>query len=164
MIDFFRQNQIFQSRTRDAISVELPDACISLRRTAIVALAANAWTNITWQAQIRGQQITWNGTTTITLPADGYYQVSLSYATSATTNTVVGLIINATIFQNMGAITATTIPTTAYHASMTRYFSANDTVAIRVYSTNAVNLNAVAENSAFESPILHVIQLTRTAL
>lgn len=163
MINIIKNQQTLQSQTAVGMNAEYCDAALSLRRTAIVALTANAWTTITWQSEIRGQQITWSGTT-ITLPTTGYYSISLSYATSGTTNSVVGIVVNTTIQLNFGAITATTIPTTAYHSTLTRYFSAGDTFTVRIYSTNAVNLNAVAENTNFESPILHVVQLTRATV
>ena len=153
-------NQFDQRQAEVVRRNETPFAALSLRRTALVALTANAFTNITWQTQIRGIGITWNGTTTITIPTAGYYSVSLSYATSATTNSVVSIVVNGTIALNMGAITATTIPTTAYHSTITRYFNTADTFTVRIYSTNAVNLVANAEHTSSESPILHVVQLT----
>lgn len=163
MIDLIRRQQQQASQLQVVQNVESPDAYLSVRRTAIVALTANAWTNITWQAQIRAQQITWSGTT-ITLPNSGYYHYSLAYATSGTTNSVVGLIVNGTIQLNLQPMTATTIPTSVYMASGMRYFDASDTVLVRIYSTNAVNLNATAEKSSFESPIFHILQLTRGAV
>ena len=58
------------------VNDEIPDAAITLTRTAIQAITT-ASTVLVWQSQIRGQGMTWSGTN-VTVPADGYYLIDLS--------------------------------------------------------------------------------------
>lgn len=142
---------------------ESPAAAITLTRTSTFTMAANAFTTVTWQSQVRGQGITWSGST-ITIPTSGYYLWSLQYSVSAVANGYFQLQIGGTTIAHSVPIVSSVIPTTLQAASLTRYFDTGDAVTLRIYSVAAVTVNVNATGSANESPILNVIQLTRAVV
>lgn len=148
-------------RTVSQINDEIPDAGITLTRTAIQAITT-AGTTLVWQQRIRGQGITWTGAS-ITIPTDGWYALDLNLRFSAALNNCsVSLTVNGTagvkIYNLIGDVDRNTAA-----VSMLRYFARSDVIQIQVIPSANVNVNLVAEGSINESPILHIVQLTNQA-
>jgi hypothetical protein len=142
------------------VNDEIPDAAITLTRTAIQAITT-ASTVLVWQSQIRGQGMTWSGTN-VTVPADGYYLIDLSVQTSINLNdlaiTLIRNGLNCAVSSAVGDVDRNRMT-----ATFTRYFLRGDTIAI--FLTPSANANVVVnlERGAGESPILHIVQLTNGA-
>ena len=156
MIDMFRKQQILQSQTSVAMNIELPDASLTLTRSAVLAIVT-AGTAVTWQTQTRGQQITWSGTV-ITIPTNGYYLIQTRLATSINVTMFQRLRVNGTL---LGYYSWTTFVTNFHTGTIMRYFAANDTVELILQPSANCNLQVLPENNAFESPFFHIVQMTR---
>ena len=143
------------------INNEIPDAGITLRRTDILAITT-AGTIITWQSRIRGQGITWSGST-ITIPASGWYGINLSGQTSVNINDLfITMAINGlNVVQSAGFIGD--IDRNRFSASFIRYFTRGNTIVFVLTPSANVNLVANPENVAGESPILHIVQISNEA-
>ncbi len=148
------QNQL---KLADIETAEEAGAVLTLTRTAVLAITT-AGTTITWQQEIRGYQITW-ATTTVTIPADGWYIIGLSMQFSVNLNNVFAvLIVNGVNVQSYNGFGDT--DRNNFSFSMVRYFSENDAVQLSVFPSANCNLLQVAENGIAESPILHIVQLS----
>jgi hypothetical protein len=148
------QNQL---KLADIETAEEAGAVLTLTRTAVQAITT-AGTTITWQSEIRGYQITWSGTD-ITIPADGWYHISVAIATSAALNDLLyRLRVNGTAVQVSGGIGDVNLDASV--AQFMRYFAENDVVQINLLPSANVNINLNAENAGVESPILHIVQLS----
>ena len=138
-------------------STDVHGAVLTLRRTADLAITT-AGTTITWQAEVRGYQITW-ATTDITIPADGWYIISMAWRTSANLSDMyVRLVANGAFVDAMANVGDVDRATGV--ATFLRYFAEGDVVQINVIPSANVNLLAIAEGSTGESPILNVVQLS----
>lgn len=147
--------------TRNAVaeiqSTDVHGAVLTLRRTTDQAITT-AGTTITWQSEVRGYQITWSGTN-ITMPADGWYLISMLWRTSASLNDLYARInVNGTFVGAMASIGDVDRATGV--ATFLRYYTSGDVVQINVIPSANVNLLAIAEGSTGESPILHIVQLS----
>lgn len=146
-----------RSRFDDVETTDVHGAVLTLRRTADLAITT-AGTTITWQSEVRGYQITWSGTD-ITIPADGWYLISMAWRTSVALNdmyvrlVVGGLFVNA--MANIGDVDRATGV-----ATFLRYYTSGDVVQINVIPSANVNLVASAEATQGESPILNIVQLS----
>ncbi len=148
------QNQL---KLADIETAEEAGAVLTLTRTAVQAITT-AGTTITWQSEIRGYQITWSGSD-ITIPADGWYHISIALSTSVALNDLVyRLIINGVAVQIAPGIGDVNRDVSS--ATFMRYFAESDVVRINVFPSANVDINVVAENSAGASPILHIVQLS----
>jgi hypothetical protein len=156
MINMFRKQQILQSETSVATNIELPDASLTLTRSAVLAISASG-TKVTWQTQVRGQQITW-ATTVITIPTSGYYLIQTRWATSISVTMIQRLYVNGTL---LGYYALSPDATTFHTGSTMRYFAENDAVELFLDPSIACNLNVNAENTVSESPFFHIVQMTR---
>lgn len=146
-----------RSRFDDVETTDVHGAVLTLRRTADQAITT-AGTTITWQSEVRGYQITWSGTD-ITIPADGWYLISMLWRTSANLNDLYARInVNGTFVGAMANIGDVDRATGV--ATFLRYYTSGDVVQINVIPSANVNLLAVAEGSTGESPILHIVQLS----
>ena len=138
-------------------STDVHGAVLTLRRTADLAITT-AGTTITWQAEVRGYQITW-ATTDITIPADGWYIISMAWRTSANLSDMyVRLVANGAFVDAMANVGDVDRATGV--ATFMRYFAEGDVVQINVIPSANVNLLAIAEGSTGESPILNIVQLS----
>ena len=138
-------------------STDETGAVLTLTRTSAQAITT-AGTTIIWQSEIRGYEITWSGSD-ITMPASGWYIITLAWRTSANLNDMlVRLTVNATVVQ----VTSTVgdVNLNAGTATFMRYFVEGDVVQINVFPSANVNLIVVAEGANTESPILNIVQLS----
>ena len=102
--------------------------------------------------------MTWSGSD-ITIPATGWYVISVALTTSAALNDMMyRLNVNGTFLQNRSAIGDVDRATTS--AQFMRYFAESDIVQVSVIPSANVNINVNAENTANESPILNIVQLS----
>ena len=135
--------------------VETPAACLTLTRTATLSITG-AGTTITWQAETRGQGITWSGAD-VTIPTTGFYTFSLIYAASGSHTGIMRLIVNTI---NILSMPGDGLGSTRHAYNMTRYFTAGDVIQFSVISSVFTTMQVTAENAANESPFLHIVQLT----
>lgn len=132
-------------------------AVLTLTRSADQAITT-AGTTITWQSALRNFQFTW-ATTNITMPATGWYHITLAWRTSAALNdmyvrlNINGAFVNAVA--NIGDVDRATGV-----ASFMRYFVAGDVVQVNVIPSANVNLLAISESATGESPILNIVQIS----
>lgn len=143
------------------VNNEIPDAGITLTRTAVLAITT-AGTFITWQSRIRGQGITWSGTN-VTIPASGWYTINISGQTSANINDLfITIAVNGlNVIQSGGNIGD--VDRNRFSASFTRYFTTGNTIAIALTPSANVNLVVNAEGGVGESPILNIVQISTGA-
>jgi len=152
-------NALIDTRRRvDELQVsEEAGAVLTLTRTAVQAITT-AGTTIVWQSEIRGYQITWSGSD-ITIPATGWYAMDISLRFSAAVNNcLVGLAVNGVNVNTYNLIGDVDRP--GNRVSMMRHFAENDTLQIVVTPSANVNIEANAEGTTFESPILNIVQLS----
>lgn len=147
-------------RTVSQINDEIPDAGITLRRTAVQAITT-AGTTIVWQSQIRGQGITWSGEN-ITIPSDGWYIFSLNIQVSAALNDCLLRVrqsgVNVAFVSMIGDVDRNVLT-----GVVILYCTLGQAIAFNLLPSANVNINVSAEGSAQQSPILHVVQLTNQA-
>ena len=130
-------------------------AALTLTRSATLAITA-AGTVITWQVETRNNGFTWS-TTDITIPTAGYYAIEVSLGTTASPTMFFQRVVNTV---NLGAFSYTAGPTNYFGASGVHYYATGAVLQIRVVPNASVSVTVVAENSAAESPIFHIVQLT----
>lgn len=136
-------------------SSEYPAAGLTLTRSSSLAITT-AGTTVTWQVERRNYGYTWTGST-ITIPSSGYYNFTMLYQ-SGTAHTVQGrLFVNST---NVAFMTSSGQSTTRQALNITRYCTTADSITINLVPSTNVTISVIAENSASESPILHIVQLT----
>lgn len=147
-------------RTVSKLNDEIPDAGITLTRTAIQAITT-AGTALVWQSRIRGQGMTWSGAN-VTVPSDGWYAISLTLQTSVSLNDLyVALLRNG--LNTVQASTIGDVDRNRISISFVRYFLRSDTISLSVFPSANVNVVVNAEGGAGESPILHIVQLSTQA-
>lgn len=135
--------------------VETPAACLTLTRTATLAITA-AGTTITWQAETRGQGITWSGAD-VTIPTTGFYTFSLIYTASGSHTGTMRLLVNTI---NVLSMPSDGLGSVRHAYNMVRYFSAGDVIQFSVISNPNTTVQINAEGTTNESPFLHIVQLT----
>jgi hypothetical protein len=150
-------NNLFDvmNEVQDLQRVETPGACLTLTRSATLAITT-AGTTITWQVETRNNGFTWSGTE-ITIPTNGYYTINLQYNAAVVTTTFAGLRVNGiavAFFSN------SSVNSTLHSFTVMRYFTADDLIEMRVFPAANSTIQVIAENVASESPILHVVQMT----
>lgn len=144
------------------VNNEIPDAAITLRRTAVLAITT-AGTLITWQSKVRGQGITWSGST-ITIPAFGYYAINCTAFMATAGLLRMNLFVNGTNVHPLSSFSNGLGGTTNIHVgTAVRYFNTGDSVQIQLLPSVNSNINVNAEGIAGESPFLHIVQLTNEA-
>ena len=148
------QNQL---KIADIESAEEVGAVLTLTRTSTQAITT-AGTTIVWQSEIRGYQIEWSGSD-ITIPATGWYMVSVATLLSVAQNDLLyRIIVNGTSVQVVPGFGD--VNRSASSAVFMRHFIEDDVLAINLIPSANANLNVVAENGAAESPILNIVQLS----
>lgn len=145
-----------QLKIADIETAEEMGAVLTLTRTSAQAITT-AGTTIVWQSQIRGYQITWSGSS-ITIPATGWYVISVALGHGSLNDLLYRLNVNGVNVQLMSAIGD--VDRGSSSALFMRHFAQSDTVQINVLPSANVNINLNAENSATESPILNIVQLS----
>jgi hypothetical protein len=146
-----------QLKIADIETAEEAGAVLTLTRTAVQAITT-AGTTIVWQSEIRGYQITWSGAD-ITIPATGWYIISLSVRTSANLNNLFAAI-NVNGVNTVSANFFGDVDRFIGSAVFMRHFTESDIVQVNVTPSANVNLNVFAEGDIGESPILHIVQLS----
>ena len=146
-----------QLKIADIETAEEVGAVLTLTRTAVQAITT-AGTTIVWQSEIRGYQMTWSGSD-ITIPATGWYVISVALNTSAALNDLFYRInvngVNVQFRSGIGDVDRNSLS-----AQFMRYFTESDIVQVNVIPSANVNVNVNAENALQESPILHIVQLS----
>lgn len=137
-------------------STDVHGAVLTLTRTADQAITT-AGTTIVWQSEIRGYEITWAGTD-ITMPADGWYHISVALGHGSLNDLLYRLSVNGVLVQIASGIGDVNRGGSSAH--FMRYFAEGDVIQINVLPSANVNVNVTAEGSSPESPILHVVQLS----
>lgn len=156
MSDLYRTSVDLRATTQDLARQEIPSAALTLTRSATLAITT-AGTIITWQVETRNNGFTWSGTT-ITIPTSGYYGINLTiYSVASNFSTWFVLNVNSVAVAFMTQDATAVNRHTAY---IQRYFTTSDAITISLVPNINVTLALVAEGTANESPILHIVQLT----
>ena len=142
------------SEVQDLQRVETPGACLTLTRSATLAIAT-AGTIITWQTETRNNGFTWSGAD-VTIPTNGYYLLSVIYA-SASSTAYANLLVNSIV---VSQVPASYIASTLHTFIIMRYYTADDVINFRVFPSINTTITVAAEDTANESPILHIVQMT----
>jgi hypothetical protein len=129
---------------------------ISLTRTATLSITT-AGTIITWQSLIdAGCAMAWSGSS-ITVPVGGYYSLTIKGKFAAKDSVVGDVIVNGVEVCTMGNGDS---KDTKFRLTATRFFKADDVIQVRLHMASATHvLQVVTEDSAGESPILHLVLL-----
>lgn len=147
-------------RTVSQINDEIPDAGLTLTRTAVQAITT-ASTTLVWQSRIRGQGMTWSGAN-ITIPSDGWYLFSLNIQVSVALNDCLLRVVqagnNVTFVSMIGDVDRT-----VFSGMAMLYCVRAQNIAFNLVPSANVNVNVVAEGLIQQSPILHIVQLTNQA-
>jgi len=129
---------------------------ISLTRTATLNITT-AGVIVTWQSLIdAGCAVAWSGSR-ITVPVSGYYSLTIK-GSFATKDSVVGdVIVNGVEVCTMGTGDS---KDTKFRLNATRFFKVDDEIQVRLTMGSSTHtLQVVTEDSAGESPILHLVLL-----
>ena len=135
--------------------VETPAACLTLTRSATLSITT-AGTTITWQTETRANGIAWSGAD-VTIPTNGYYAINFSYTATASHTAFCRLLVNSVA---VILFADSFISSTSHTFTAIRYFTADDVMRIQPVPASNTTISVIAENSAGESPILHIVQLT----
>jgi hypothetical protein len=128
---------------------------LSLTRTGTLSITT-AGVIVTWQAAIDANGMTWSGSS-ITVPIAGYYKITVIGSLN-TRDTIHGdLVVNSVDVCSMGTGAQRDVK---FRHTATRFFKAGDVVQYRAHTqTGTHTLQVVTEDSAGESPILHMVLL-----
>lgn len=143
------------SEVQDLQRVETPGACLTLTRSATLAITT-AGTLITWQTEVRNNGFTWS-TTDITMPTAGFYAMQVSYATVATVTMSTQITVNGT---RLGYIGFQQVATNYFQSTYLRYFATGDVIQITAFPSANTTLSVNAENVINYSPFISITQLT----
>ena len=135
--------------------VETPNACLTLTRSATLAITA-AGTTITWQTELRNRNFTWSGAD-ITIPTAGYYSISVIYASSGSHTSTMRLFVNTV---NVLTMPSDSLGSVRHAFTVSRYFETGDIIQVNVISVAASTMQVTAEGAVNESPFIHITQLT----
>ena len=129
---------------------------LSLTRTATLSITT-AGVIVTWQAVIdSGGDMTWSGSS-ITLPMAGYYVISVVGTLGVKDNITGDVVVNGVEVATMGTASS---KDTKFRHPLTRFYKAGDVVQYRATTaTGTMTLQVTTEDSASESPILHMVLL-----
>lgn len=149
-----QQTVLEQLKTTDTVG-----AVLSLTRNTTVSLTT-AGTLVTWQNELRGYQISWTGST-ITIPENGWYLINLATHVSPVAYLRANLVVDGVEVAVMTSYSNNSNATSNVHQhTVMRYFDAGDAVQIELVPSVNVTLSLRAPNTAAESPILHITQLS----
>jgi hypothetical protein len=154
MSDLYQTSADLRAATQDLARQERPAAALTLTRTNTLSITT-AGTIITWESATRTNGFTWSGAD-VTVPTAGYYLLTVIYA-SASTTAYANLLVNSVVVDQ---VPASYITSTLHTFIIMRYYATGDVINFRVFPSANTTITVVAENSAGESPILHIVQLT----
>lgn len=150
--------QLRQADTINRTNFNQP-ASLTLTRVNTLAITT-ATTTITWESEIRNNGFTWAGTN-ITIPTSGYYNIAFAYFATVAVTDYIRFNVNSIWVVEMPASPGNrSRPSVIY----TRYFTVGDVITITVDTAANHTMAVNAENTANESPILHIVQMTGVAL
>ena len=129
---------------------------ITVTRTTNLALAP-AGTTVVWQAITRNNGFTTAGGGVVNIPDSGYYTISLNYTSTVNHVARAVLYINGLSVLDM---TVDTVSNVRHGATITRYFTAGNTVQVALLPSVATTMTVVAAGGVSESPICHFVQLS----
>ena len=129
---------------------------ISLTRTATLSITT-AGVIVTWQAEIdSGGNMTWSGSS-ITVPIAGYYKITVIGSLNARDTIHGDLLVNSVQVCSMGS---SAFKDATFSHTICQFFKAGDVVQYKATTTTGTHtLQVVTEDSAGESPILHMVLL-----
>ena len=129
---------------------------LTLTRTANQNITT-AGTTINWQrAEENVGEWTWAGAA-ITVPMAGYYQLNVNGNMSAKDTVHADITVDGIYVATMGTGDS---KNTLFRFNLTRFFKAGDVVRVVMYTSTATHAITVdTEDSANESPMLHMVQL-----
>jgi len=129
---------------------------LSLTRTSTLSITT-AGVTVTWQDEIDSAGgMTWSGSS-ITVPIAGYYKITIIGSLSTRDNIHGDLLVNSVDVCSMGTGAARDVK---FRHTATRFFKASDVVQYRAHTTTGTHtLQVVTEDSAGESPILHMVMI-----
>lgn len=129
---------------------------ITLTRTATLAITT-AGVVVTWQDEIdSGGDFTWSGAS-ITVPIAGYYAITVIGSLATRDNIHGDLRVNSVEVCSMGTGAQRDVK---FIHSVSQFFKAGDVIQYRATTTTATHtLAVVTEDTAGESPILHMVLL-----
>jgi hypothetical protein len=128
---------------------------VSLTRTATLSVTT-AGVIATWQSEIDSNGMTWSGSS-ITVPIAGYYHITVIGTLGVKDNITGDIVLNGVEVATMGTASS---KDTKFRMESLRFYKAGDVVQIRLTtSTGTMTLQATTEDSANESPILHMVML-----
>lgn len=141
---------------QDLQRVETPGACLTLTRSAALAITT-AGTTITWQTETRNNGFTWS-TTDITIPTSGFYLFNFVFKITTTNQTALAeLKLNG----NPQSFMATNWNTTNAHSfTQMIYCTTSDVVQVVVTPTTNDTIAVTPESGSRPSPLLHIVQMT----
>lgn len=129
---------------------------ITLTRTATLTITT-AGVIVTWQSKVdSGGNMTASGTN-ITVPVAGYYAIQVIGSLDAGNNVTGEIVVDGVTVATM---TAGTARDSKFSHNIVRFFKEGDVVEYRAYA-NGTNrtLQVVTEDTAGESPLLHMVLL-----
>ena len=127
---------------------------ISLTRTSTLSITT-AGTIVTWQSLIdAGCAASWSGST-ITVPVSGYYSLTIKGTLGVKDGITGDVLVNGVEVCTMGTGDS---KDTKFRLTATRFYKADDAVQVRLTTaTGTMTLQVNTEDSASESPILHMV-------
>lgn len=145
-----------QLRERMAMVEQFDDAIfLSLTRTATLSVTT-AGVLVTWQSEIASNGMTWSGSS-ITVPIAGYYHLSIKGSFETKDSITGDVVVNGVEVATMGTGDS---KDAKFRLNSTRFYKAGDVVQIRLTQASATHtLQVVTEDSAGESPIMHMVLL-----
>lgn len=129
---------------------------LSLTRTATLSITT-AGVIVTWQNAIENVgDWTWSGTS-ITVPIAGYYLISVVGTLGVKDNITGDVLVNGVEVATMGTASS---KDTKFRHELLRFYKANDVVQYKAQTaTGTMTLQVNTEDTASESPILHMVML-----
>lgn len=164
MIDLIRKQQDLIQQVQQQSIIELPEAYITVRRTAAQAIVGGGGAIVTWQQVVRSNVFSFTPPAEpIVIPTPGYYLVSFNGLFSVNlAEILVRLQVGGNIIATEQAISGTA--RNGFNVTFFRYFNQNDNVRMNFLISANANLQVVAEGSGNESPFLNIVQVTRGAI
>jgi hypothetical protein len=155
MMGLTRGLQSLTKQVNVQTNIEMPSAALTLTRSGTLAITT-AGTVITWQVETRNNGFNWSGTD-ITIPTSGYYAINFVYGTVTVHNTAAFIRVGGSRVAYLAASTGPGASAAAFTA--VRYMTTGDVLSLQVFPTVNATIYVAAEPN-FESPILHIVQLT----
>jgi hypothetical protein len=126
---------------------------VSLTRNATLSVTT-AGVIATWQSEIDSNGMTWSGSS-ITVPIAGYYHITVIGSFGVKDAITGDIVLNGVEVATMGTVSS---KDTKFRMESLRFYKAGDVVQIRLTTaTGTMTLQVTTEDSASESPILHMV-------